>query len=242
MIGAIYQANRDRILDVIKDSDPDSVVPACPAWTTADVVRHLTGLAADVTAGNVDGYGGEPWTANQVESRAATPLPEVIAEWASLTSPLVALLDNLDVSDLPEVITTATGAYPRNAFSAAILGDLLHHEFDLRNACLNRDDRERPDVVMAAIGHAKVLRPAFAAKRLPTLRVSIDDGGAEIDVGRTEPTAIVHASSFETLRSIGGRRTVAEIRELHWEGDAATFIPHFVLPFMQPASASIGER
>ena len=31
MIGAIYQANRDRILDVIKDSDPDSVVrPARP--------------------------------------------------------------------------------------------------------------------------------------------------------------------------------------------------------------------
>ena len=241
MIGAMYEANQQRILDVIKGADPQAKVPACPEWTITDLIRHLTGLASDVVNGKVEGYGGEEWTAAQIETRADKPLVEVVEEWSGLIEPLARLLDNADESDLPDVIKSNTGDLPRQALSVAIIGDLLHHEFDLRNACGNREDRARPDVVMSAIGHTKALRRVFTAASLPTLRVSIDDDGAVIDVGRDEPVARLRISSFEAFRTIGGRRTPAEIEDLHWEGDAHTFIPHIVLPPMRPATSSIGE-
>lgn len=240
MLGDLYRANHARVLDFVATRDPSVMVPACPAWSAADLLRHLTGLATDVVAGNVDGYGGDEWTDRQVSSRAELPVEDVLDEWRESTEPLAAMLDDLAGSGLPAVIDTATGPQKREGFAAAIIGDLLHHEFDLRNAYGDRQGRERPDVVMSAIGHAKALRPVFTTRRLPTLRIEID--GQPLDIGRDDPQAVLSMSAFETVRSIGGRRTLDEIRELDWTGARDRFVDLIVLPYMRPPATSIGER
>lgn len=240
MLGDVYRANHGRIVGLIDGRDPSVTVPACPDWSAADLIRHVAGLAADVVSGKVDGYGGEAWTANQVASRSGMTLGAVLDEWQVSTEELAALLDDLAASALPGVIETATGPQQLRGFAAAILGDLLHHEFDLRNAYGDREGRERPDVVMSAVGHAKALRPVFSKRGLPTLRIEID--GQPLDVGRDEPSATVSMPSFEAVRSIGGRRTLDEIRDLPWSGEPEPFVAHLVLPSMRPAASSLGER
>ena len=39
MYGAAYKAGHDRVVAFLADRDTETVVPACPDWTAADVVR-----------------------------------------------------------------------------------------------------------------------------------------------------------------------------------------------------------
>ena len=240
MLGQLYRMNQARIIEMLADEDTSTVVPACPDWSAADLVRHLTGLAADIVAGEATGYGSDEWTDAQITSRRDQPYADVIAEWSSLAESMGAILDDVEGSSIPEIVLTSTGPQPRKNIPVAILGDLMHHEFDLRNAVGNRDDRDRPDVVASAIGHVKALRPEFGAKGLATVRVMVD--GNAIDIGRDAPQATVRMPAFETLRSIGGRRTLDEMRSYEWEGDVDRYLPHMVLPPMRPARASLGEQ
>lgn len=239
MIGTLYRMNQQRIVELVLEQDPDVIVPACPDWTATDLVRHIAGLAVDVASGNVHGYGGEDWTDNQVTSRSSSQLGDVIEEWNGTLDTLCPILDDIESSDLPDMIRTQVGEERRAIFPAAILGDLLHHEFDLRNAFGDRSNRDRPDVIGGGIGHVRALRGAFKAKSLPTVQVIVD--GNAMSVGHDEPVATVDMSAFEALRAIGGRRTIGEILAYPWTGDAEQFAPHLVLPFMAAPSASLNE-
>src|SRR4051794_7840415 len=56
--GSIYAEGRARLTDLLTDADPDgrtTPVPGCPHWAVKDVVAHVTGVCADVLAGNLDG-------------------------------------------------------------------------------------------------------------------------------------------------------------------------------------------
>jgi hypothetical protein len=67
-LGTVYEGGRRRILELVADLDDRAVatpVPACPEWSVQDVVAHLTGVCADIMAGNVAGAATDPWTAAQ---------------------------------------------------------------------------------------------------------------------------------------------------------------------------------
>ena len=242
MFGDLYRMNRDRVLALVATNDHERRVPACPAWTALDVVRHLTGLATDVVNLEVDGYASEAWTNRQVADRQGMDFDDLATEWRTSSEGLATMIDDIEASDLPEMIMTATGPQKRRGFAVAIVGDLLHHEFDLRHAYGDRSNRDRPDVVMFGIGHAKALRPVYNHLGLPTLRVVIEGSGEHVDVGRDEPLATLTIDPFEALRAIGGRRTRSEIEALSWSGDHAGFLDHVVLPTMSAPAASLGER
>src|SRR4051794_6630153 len=70
--GSIYAAGRVRLTELVTEADPEGrtvPVPGCPHWAVKDVVAHVTGVCADVLAGNLDGVTTEPWTAAQVGQR-----------------------------------------------------------------------------------------------------------------------------------------------------------------------------
>ena len=224
MLGTMYRMNHARVVDVVTANDADTTVPACPAWTATDVIRHLAGLATDVLAGNVAEYGTDPWTAAQIEARSEHGLDQLLEEWSGAVDPLADLMDGESLGIL----------------SQAIIGDLLHHEFDLRNAFGDRSERDRPDVAASAIGHVKSLRRGFTALGKPTLRVFVD--GNPIDIGREEPVATVAMTSFETVRAIGGRRTLDEIRQYEWTGDPEQFLDAFVTYPLSAPDSSLGEQ
>jgi Mycothiol maleylpyruvate isomerase N-terminal domain len=61
--GELYAEGRDRIVGMVTGLSPEHAaapVPTCPDWCVADVLAHLTGICADVLAGNTEGVATDP--------------------------------------------------------------------------------------------------------------------------------------------------------------------------------------
>jgi uncharacterized protein (TIGR03083 family) len=241
MYGVAYQTGHDRIVGFLADRDTETVVPACPDWTAADVVRHLAGISADTCSGVLDGFASDAWTAVQVESRRGMSYQEVIDEWSTTVGPAVAVLDDVDSLDLPAYLDTVFGRVPPAVIPAAAVSDILQHEYDLRNAFNDSGSRDLFELQIAAAGYVKGLRPAFTARGLPTLRVESTDGDLGWNIGRDDPLATVRASSFDLFRGIGGRRTRDEILAWDWTGDPVPFVDHMRYAHFHFRTDSLGE-
>ena len=51
----------------------------CVGWTVFDVVAHVTGVMADITAGRLEGIDTQPWYDRQVDERRGRP-PQALVE------------------------------------------------------------------------------------------------------------------------------------------------------------------
>jgi len=241
MYAEAYQRGHVRVVGFMAGRDPETEVPATPEWTALDVLRHLTGLSVDITNLRIDGFASEEWTEEQVNSRSHLSVDEVIAEWDDVVGSAAVLLDTLDDLGLPEAVPSALGYTNVKAIPAMAIGDILHHEFDLRNAFGNREGRDLLDIQFSAAGHAKALRGPFDAARLPTMRIEASDSGMGWDIGYGDPVATLTGSSFELTRALGGRRTRGEIRAMDWDGEPEQFLDHIVLPHLGMRTTSLME-
>jgi uncharacterized protein (TIGR03083 family) len=241
MYAMSYKQGQERVVALMEGNDPETMVPACPEWSATDVVRHLAGLSSDISHDVFDGFASEEWTDQQIRDRADMTIDQVITEWNASIDGAGSILDDVASSDQPRLVPSALGMIPTTILGAMAISDILHHEFDLRNAFGDSSGRDLIEVHVAAAGHVRSLRSLFAAHGLPTLRVESTDSGQGWDVGRDEPVATVRASSFELMRSIGGRRTRDEILALEWDGDAEVFVDHMVLPHLAMRDTSLGE-
>ncbi len=241
MYAEAYQRGQVRIVEFMAGRDPEMAVPATPEWSALDVLRHLTGLAVDITNLHFEGFASDEWTEEQVSSRSDLSVDGVIAEWEGIVGSAAVLLDTLDDLGLPEAVPSALGHTKVKAIPAMAIGDILHHEFDLRNAYGDREGRELLDIQFSAAGHVKSLRAPFDAAGLPTVRIEASDSGMGWDIGYGDAVATLAASSFELMRAIGGRRTRGEIRAMGWDGDPEPFLDHMVLPHLDMRDSSLKE-
>lgn len=241
MYGASYRAGHERVIALVVDHEPDTIVPACPEWTTTDVVRHLAGISADLTNRVLDGFASDKWTATQVSSRRGLTLDEVITAWRTTIDGAVDVLDTIDAQGLADQLNSVLGPIPPSVIPAMAVSDILHHEFDLRNAFGDTSGRDLIEVHVAAGGHVRSLRPIFAAMGLPTIRIEASNTGQTWGIGRDQPVATASASSFELLRGIGGRRTRDEMLAWDWDGDGEPFVDSMVLPHLGMRTASLRE-
>ncbi len=241
MYAEAYQRGQARVVGFMVGRDPEVPVPATPDWTALDVVRHLTGLSVDLSNLVLDGFASDEWTEEQVTSRGSMSFDEVVAEWDNIIGPASVLLDAIDDLGLPEAIPSALGVIKTTEIPAMAIGDILHHEFDLRNAYGSADGRDILDIQFSAAGHVKSLRPIFDAAGLPTIRIEAEDSGMGWDIGYGEPVAELTATSFELMRGIGGRRTKGEMSALGWVGDPQPFLDHMVLPHLSMRETSLRE-
>jgi uncharacterized protein (TIGR03083 family) len=241
MYAMSYKRGQERVVALMADKDPETTVPACPEWSGADVVRHLAGLSDDISNNVFDGFASEAWTDKQIQDRAGMSIEQVITAWNASIDGAAAVLDDVASLDLPERVPSALGVIPVSAIAPMAISDILHHEFDLRNAYGDSSGRDLPEVYVSAAGHVRSLRPQFAERGLPTLRIEATDSGQGWNVGRDEPVATVRASSFELMRSIGGRRTRDEILALEWDGDGSVFVDAMVLPHLAMRDTSLEE-
>jgi len=236
-----YARAQGRIVELMAGKDPDVMVPACPDWSASDVVRHLTGLSVDTRNGVLEGYASDEWTAKQVSDRSEMSLEDVILEWDGVIAEVAALLDDIELLGLPDPMPSGLGLIPLKSFGPMAISDILHHEFDLRNAYGDRTGRDLMDIHFAAAGHARSVRATFAARDLGTIRIESTDSGMGWDIGYGDPVATLSASSFEIMRAIGGRRTHAEVRAMGWDADPTLFISAMVLPHLSMRETSLGE-
>src|SRR5690349_1912685 len=92
--GPVYAEGRRRVSALVRDLPPeraDLPVPGCPQWRVKDVVSHLTGICADVLAGNIEGVATDPWTAAQVDARRDRSIAEIVAEWDEIAPQVEAI-------------------------------------------------------------------------------------------------------------------------------------------------------
>jgi uncharacterized protein (TIGR03083 family) len=222
--GLLYAAGRERISGLVRDLDDEQAsitVPACPVWTVHDVVAHLAGTVTDVLAGRLDGVASDAWTAEQVEARRDVSIPALLDEWS-------------EGSPYYEDGLRAIGA----PLAGTAISDQFQHEHDIRGALDRKGGRDLEVLLTTIESYVPGLTARITEAHLPALR--LEAGAHGFDAGEGAPATTLTAEPFELARLLGGRRTIDEMRGLHWEGDAEPYLP--LLSAYGLPRASLGER
>ena len=212
-----YRDTRGRVIGLVRGLDDDQLemfAPATPEWRVRDIVAHLTGVCADVTAGNLAGVATDAWTGKQVDDRRAVPFEQVLREWAEKGTAVEAAVPNF-----PEVAM------------AQMITDTATHEQDVRGALDAPGARDSEAVDIAARWGAQMLDGS------QPLRLETEAG--QLMVGDGTPVATVEASRFELLRAMTGRRSLDQMRAYGWEG--APCPERLVLPIFTPRADALVE-
>jgi uncharacterized protein (TIGR03083 family) len=258
-IAPVYAEGRQRITDLVRGISPDAAsakVPTCPAWTVHDVVAHLTGVCADVLAGNLAGVATDPWTAEQVDARRNRSMAELITEWSHVA---------------PQVEAFA-GSFPGRTGAQWVL-DLTTHEHDIRTALGQPGARDSAGVLVGLEFLVIVgFRASLSARGLGPLEVRAnghtwiagsttphapDEQGIAAAVGAAmeagllavdeppppsePPVGTVEAPPFEFFRAMTGRRSTAQISRLGWSIDPSPYLGAFQFGPFTLSAADIDE-
>lgn len=176
-------------------------VPACPGWSVADVVGHLTGLARDWTEGDLQEYGSRRWTAAQVARFAGWRARDVLDEWRLWR-------DRLTEIEEPR----AMGDPWMWAF-----GDAVVHEADLVGALGTGSPPTDPVRLGVRAGVAR-WRVHLADLGVGPLRLSVSDW-RDFQVGEPADDALtLRTPTWELFRLLFGRRSRAQVASRDWSG------------------------
>lgn len=224
---ALYDAARLRIVELVRDAGAAAAapVPACPGWTVGDVVAHLAGGLGDFLARRFDGVESGEWGERQVRDRHGRSVEENLAEW--------------------DTHRAAAGPLFDSPMAGVLVAEIVSHEHDIR-AALNRPGAREDEAVRAALERPlEEIDRKMREAGLPTLRIVVDGpvsdarepsertahgeylaserrsehSGTAVILGDGQPARTLRVSAFELLRSVGGRRSQAQVRALDWDGD-----------------------
>jgi uncharacterized protein (TIGR03083 family) len=204
----------------------DRFVPACPAWTIRQTVAHLTGVAQDVAALNVQAKGTDAWARAQVDRLDGHSLDDLLDLWEL---------------SMRAVASTLTLAPPESV--CQLVFDTLTHEHDIRGALNERGSRTGDSAFAAAMAFVTTMGDQFIRHSgLPALQLSTPTLG-RVQLGEPHHAAgelALAISDFDALRAFGGRRSVGQLRALPWHGDPADLLPAFT--HLLPAFTNDGIR
>jgi uncharacterized protein (TIGR03083 family) len=217
----VYEQTRRRVAGLVGGNAGNAqqvataAVPACPAWSVHDVLAHVTGVCADIMAGNVLGAATDDWTAAQVAARRHVPVPEIVAEWEDLGPKVAALID-----DLPE------------PYGQQVVADLAVHEHDIRGSLGHAGARDSEAMWLAIDFLVSIVaQPGAASLALPPLAIRVDDRSWIVGDGAS-PAGTLATDPFELFRALTGRRSADQIRQFEWTVEPGPYLPLFGLgPF-----------
>lgn len=207
--GALYGDSRDELLAFLGSLSADELVttvPATPLWNVHDVLAHLVGITADLNNLNFGTSGDEAWTASQVELRRAFDLDELAAEW-SREAPM-----------FEEGLRLLGYRY-----GSHYLGDLLQHYGDVTHALGRPAPTGQPRLAVALDFYLTSFEEALEANASGSVDVTVGDERWTVGVG--DNVATIAASPYELFRTLGGRRSIDQIRALDWHGDVDKVLP-----------------
>lgn len=223
-LGAAYRDTRLRITALVTAPGVDlsTRVPATPDWTVKDVVAHLTGVCADILAGNLEGLTTEPWTAAQVAARRETALDELLDEWARSSAEIE-----------PIVVMFPGRSGPQFVMDAAT------HEHDLRGALSKPGER---DSAATAIGVEFAIGSwVRGVKRAGLPLLAVEAGSRRWVTGEGDAHTTLSGEPFELMRAATGRRSLEQIKALDWDADPEPYLATFAWGPFRPAAADIVE-
>ncbi len=214
-LAAAYRDLRGRILDMTADlslEEAERTVPCCPEWSVRDLLCHLAGVPADILAGNTDEAATVAWADSHVTRRADWDVARILAEFDEAGT------------QVDEIVTAFGRRMPGPFFL-----DAWTHEADLAHA-LGRpgpSDLRLVDHVLdflvdsvdrrlteAALGPLTV--SGLGPDRIVGAPGRSDEAGD--DTGPTDGRAELRTNRFEFARATMGRRSLAQLAALDWQG------------------------
>jgi len=238
--GQLYLDGQQRILDLVAwagdETAAQTAVPACPGWTVHDVLAHVTGVAADVLAGRMDGVTTPAWTAAQVAARRESAASDIAHEWKEVAPAFAAIVD-----DFP------------GWYGPQVVADITVHEQDLRGALELPGARDSEalqsslDMLMSVVFHASANALGLGPIGVNAGGRSWLIGGVDVTEGTTptaaidaallwgdkprpstaEPVVTLTADPFELFRAATGRRSATQIRAFDWSDDPTAYVRLF---------------
>lgn len=217
-----YGALRHRVADLVREADDEQLerhAPAAPDWRVRDVVAHLSGITADINAGNLDGVASDAWTARQVDARRDWSIDRVLEEWDAEGANVEAVM-----ATLPEV---AVGQMTMDAAT---------HEQDIRGG-LERPGARDGDAVTVSFDWGVAILASMADQADTTLLIQTDAATAMVGNGARDVG--VRAPRYELFRAMTGRRSADQIRAFDWDGEPAPEL--LVFPIFTPRETPLVE-
>jgi uncharacterized protein (TIGR03083 family) len=197
-----YGALRRRVSDLVREADAEQLerhAPAAPDWRVRDLVAHLSGITADINAGNLDGVATDQWTARQVDARREWSIEQLLEEWDTEAAKVEAVM-----ATLPEV---AVGQLTLDAAT---------HEQDIRGG-LDRPGARDCDAIAIGFDWSIPMLADTADHADATLRIETETGSASVGTGTRHVG--VRADRYELVRTMTGRRSAEQIRAFDWDGE-----------------------
>ena len=203
-----YEASHQRIVELVRSLSGDQVatpVPGTPAWDVHDVLAHLAAIPTDALAGRITGIPTDEFTAEQIATRKAATVEDLIDEWTA---------------NMPTMLEVArAGLVPPN-----LAVDAITHEQDIRGAV---DAGRVPDAAAIRLSVGLYFR-GFAAgikkRGAPALRVCASDADFDKVAGEGDAAATLRASEYELFRTLAGRRGRDAVLGLEWDGDPSPYL------------------
>ena len=197
----LYQESLGRIQTLLTTSQAQVPVPACPGWTVRDVVAHQLGVLVDATAHQL--ADGDDWSRGHIRRAQQRTLGDLMAEW------------HLRANTTPAVF---------QAYGAALVAELVTHEFDIRGALGNTEARNLPVVRTVALFFLEALDRVWRREGVPPLRIITES--KPLDIGGGIPAVTVAMSWWEIGRTVSGRRSPDQVRAHTWSGDCRPWLDH----------------
>lgn len=199
----LYRQSQGRILSLVNNANADLPVPACPGWTVRDIVAHLLGTLADLTAGKIEESASEEWAAGHIERTKNRSMSDLTAEWHVRSN-------------------TTPGIFER--YGALLLSDLVTHEFDIKQAIGNTQGRDLQVVRTVAIFYLNALDQAWREDGVAPLRILTET--SSLDIGGDDPETSVEIGWWEIGRVVSGRRSIEQVKALTWSGNPEPWLDH----------------
>jgi hypothetical protein len=207
--GALYEEVRQRFLERLRgltDDQLERVVPATPAWRVRDALAHVVGITTDLNALNFGRGDPDAWTAAQVDTRRASSLEDMAAEWER---------ESPQFEDGLRLLGYEIGSH--------YVGDLHAHVQDVHQALALPADRDDLTVLVSLDFYLHSLDGTLTEAAIGSVEVYAGD--EQHIVGAGDVTAGFRGDPFDVLRALSGRRSAGQIRSFAWTGDVHSVVP-----------------
>lgn len=216
----LYRSARTRMLQLTTEAGDEArrrTVPACPEWSTHDLIAHCVSMPAAIAAGDLPGDDLDGWLDAIRAARADRSIEELAAEWESVDDTIAAMV---------------------SGGGGVLLDDLVVHEHDLRSA-LGRPDHSVLDADVFVPRALQSCVPELERRGLGAIEVRHADS---VWRSHDAPTGwVLEVSPWEAVRVLYSRRTEAELLALGGASDVTPYLrlldDHLPLPI-----TSLGEQ
>ncbi|MGI9644677.1 MAG: maleylpyruvate isomerase family mycothiol-dependent enzyme, partial [Ilumatobacteraceae bacterium] len=156
--GDLYAAGRQRLTAYVgglDDAQLAAPVPATPEWDVKDIVSHMTGIMADLAAGDFEKAAEAD---RQAEERRGAEIGAILDEWAASAPTIEAGIDE----------------FPYEMGAGPLLGDMTVHEGDIRAALGDAPIDDEAFMKAALRYYGGKLEGRIGEGGLPALRIQHD--------------------------------------------------------------------